>query len=202
LQYHSRVRSVKPVKDQPTVTAAGEPLSPRIDGLQIRRCPPLEDERGDLVEVYRPSWGFHPAPLAYVYAVSLRPDSVRGWIVHSKQDDRIFIQRGAMTWAFFDDRDGSPTRGLLNVFTFSDRNRVLFTIPQGVWHAVKNIGRDEAMFINMPTRPYDHGDPDKYRLPIKNTLIPFAFEPNGQFPGAARPAKSRAAGRPARRDRG
>jgi dTDP-4-dehydrorhamnose 3,5-epimerase len=30
--------------------------------------------------------------------------------------------------------------------------------------------------INLPTCPYDHADPDKYRLPIKNELIPFDFD--------------------------
>ena len=43
-------------------------------------------------------------------------------------------------------------------------------------HAVQNIGHEEAIFINMPSRAYDHADPDKYRLPVKNPLIPFAFD--------------------------
>jgi dTDP-4-dehydrorhamnose 3,5-epimerase len=29
--------------------------------------------------------------------------------------------------------------------------------------------------VNFPTIPYDHADPDKYRLPIDTTLIPFSF---------------------------
>ena len=48
-------------------------------------------------------------------------------------------------------------------------------IPRGVYHAVQNIGTTEALFVNMPTRPYNHGDPDKFRLPLKNDLIPFDF---------------------------
>jgi dTDP-4-dehydrorhamnose 3,5-epimerase len=28
----------------------------------------------------------------------------------------------------------------------------------------------------MPTRPYDHADPDKYRLPLDNDVIPFRFD--------------------------
>ena len=58
----------------------------------------------------------------------------------------------------------------------SERNRGLVIIPKGVFHALKNIGGDDAYFINLPTRPYDHSDPDKYRLHLKNELIPFAFE--------------------------
>jgi dTDP-4-dehydrorhamnose 3,5-epimerase len=27
--------------------------------------------------------------------------------------------------------------------------------------------------VNFPTTPYDHGNPDKYRLPIDTPLIPY-----------------------------
>ena len=42
--------------------------------------------------------------------------------------------------------------------------------------AVKNIGNTDAYFVNMPTRPYSHEDPDKYRLPLRNDRIPYAFD--------------------------
>ena len=58
---------------------------------------------------------------------------------------------------------------------FSEKNRALLVIPRGVYHAVRNIGVTDAIFVNMPTRPYEHGDPDKFRLPLKNSLIPFSF---------------------------
>jgi hypothetical protein len=61
--------------------------------------------------------------------------------------------------------------------TFSERSRHLFTIPLGVWHAVQNTGVGDATFMNMPDRAYDHAAPDKFRLPLKNDLIPFDFSP-------------------------
>jgi dTDP-4-dehydrorhamnose 3,5-epimerase len=162
-------------KDPALATPTGELVGPRIAGMNFRRLPPIEDERGDITELFRPAWGFHPDPLVYIYRVNLRPGSIRGWVVHQKQEDRIAVTDGAMTWAFFDNRPDSPTHKLLNVLTFSERSRTLFNIPIGVFHAVKNVGPTEAVFINMPTRPYDHADPDKYRLPLKNDLIPFDF---------------------------
>ena len=135
----------------------------------------MEDERGDITELLHPAWNFSPASLVQVYRTALRPGAIRGWVVHQKQEDRIAVTDGAMTWAFFDNREKSPTYKLLNVLTFSERTRTLFNIPVGVFHAVKNVGETEAVFVNMPTRPYDHADPDKYRLPLKNDLIPFDF---------------------------
>jgi dTDP-4-dehydrorhamnose 3,5-epimerase len=166
----------QPVKDTPTVTPDGESLHPRIDGVIVRRLRTIEDARGEITEVYRPDWGLHPDPLVYVYQSTLRPAAIKGWIVHERQEDRLFLNVGVMRWVLYDLRPGSPTCGLLNEFVFSERNRALLIIPRGVYHAVQNIGTTDAMFINMPTRPYDHSDPDKLRLPVKNDRIPFDFD--------------------------
>ena len=81
-----------------------------------------------------------------------------------------------LRWALYDDRAGSPTHGRLNDLVFSERAPALLVIPRGVYHAVRNIGTSEAIFLNMPTRAYEHDSPDKLRLPLKNSLIPFDFD--------------------------
>jgi len=147
----------------------------RISGLVIRPAKTHLDRRGELVEIYNPDWKLHRAPMVYAYQAGIRPGQIKGWVVHRKQEDRIFTSSGVQRWVFFDDRKGSRTRGLINHFTFSERSRVLMIIPIGVWHAVQNVGETEAVFMNLPTRAYNHADPDKYRLPLKNDLIPFNF---------------------------
>jgi dTDP-4-dehydrorhamnose 3,5-epimerase len=165
-----------PRKDRQTVTADWKSVLPRIDGVVIKRVPPVEDERGEICEVYRPSWGINPDPLVYVYAITIRPGKIKGWVQHKLQEDRIFLLRGAIRIVLFDDRPPSPTYKQLDQFVLSERNRGLAVFPRGVYHAIQNIGETEALFVNMPTTAYDHANPDKYRLPIKNDLIPFAFE--------------------------
>jgi dTDP-4-dehydrorhamnose 3,5-epimerase len=165
-----------PVKDRQTVSPEGESVDPRIDGVIINRRPLHEDHRGELVEIYSTAWGLHPAPLVYAYCASIRPNQVKGWVVHKQQDDRLFCVRGVIQVGLFDNRPDSPTYRVLNVFVMSERNRGLVIVPRGVFHALKNIGNDDAHFINLPTKAYNHADPDKYRLPVRNDLIPFAFE--------------------------
>jgi dTDP-4-dehydrorhamnose 3,5-epimerase len=157
------------------VTETGERIAPLIDGMVMRRLTTIEDARGEIVEFFRPNWDVHPDPLVYVYGVSVRPKAIKGWILHKNQDDRIAIFTGVLHWVFFDNREDSPTFKMLNQFTFSEKNRTLFTIPCGIFHAVQNIGTTDAYFVNMPNRAYEHADPDKYRLPIKNDLIPYDF---------------------------
>jgi dTDP-4-dehydrorhamnose 3,5-epimerase len=163
-------------KDVPSVTPDGERLAPLIHGVRLHRLTPIDDKRGELVEMYRPSWGLHPDPMVYAYQVSLRPGATRGWTLHKLTDDRLFMSLGVLRWALYDDRPESATREMLNVFTLSERNRKLLVIPRGVFHAVRNLGTSDAFFVNMPNRAYDHADPDKHRLPLKNSLIPFDFD--------------------------
>jgi len=111
-----------------------------------------------LCEIYNPAWGIHPDSLVYVYQATLRPGAIKGWVKHKLQDDRIFTSLGVQRWVFYDDRKDSPTYKMLNSFTFGERNRVLLIIPKGIYHAVQNVGMTEAVFINLPTRPYDHAD--------------------------------------------
>lgn len=168
-------QGIDPVQDKQTVTPGGELVGQRIDGLSIRPARTHLDRRGELCEIYNPAWGIHPEPLVYVYQATIRPREIKGWVMHKLQDDRIFVSLGVQRWVFYDVREGSPTHGLLNHFTFGERNRVLIVIPKGVYHAMQNVGTTETVFVNLPTRPYNHADPDKYRLPLKNDLIPFDF---------------------------
>ena len=165
-----------PTRDKQTVTPDGASTNPFISGVVIRYAIPQPDERGELCEIYNPSWGVMDAPLVYVYQSIIRPGRVKGWVVHYEQDDRLFFSSGTVRMGLFDAREDSPTFKRLNVFTISERNRALVIIPRGVFHGIQNVDVCDAVFVNMPTRPYDHLNPDKYRLPLKNDLIPFAFE--------------------------
>ena len=168
---------VQPVKDPQTVTPSGESIKPRIHGVNIRQLIIHPDDRGSLTEVYRDSWQFHPDPMVFLKLITVRPGKVKGWVKHLKQDDRMCVIFGAAQFVLYDDRPDSPTYGLLNELYFTEHNRSLFVIPAGVYHAVKNIGYVDAVMLNMPNNTYNHADPDKYRLPLQNDVIPYKWRP-------------------------
>ena len=163
------------VKDLPTVTPEGERLGRRIEGAVIRRAVTQTDERGTLCEILNPVWGVHPLPLAYVYQFTIRPGKIKGWHRHELHDDRIFISAGEALVVLYDARPASPTYGLVNEIFRSHLDRDLMVIPAGVYHAHQNVGTTDALFISMPTRAYDHADPDVFRLPVENDVIPYRF---------------------------
>jgi dTDP-4-dehydrorhamnose 3,5-epimerase len=160
-------------KDVASVTSDGASLQELIDGVEIRRAQVHADERGTLCEIYDHRWEFTDDPLVYAYIATIRPGQVRGWVVHLKQNDRLFVQAGVLRIALYDARTDSDTFGRLNVFHFGEHDRALVSIPAGVYHGVRNVGDREGAFVNLPSQPYQHDDPDKYRLPLDNDVIPY-----------------------------
>jgi dTDP-4-dehydrorhamnose 3,5-epimerase len=164
------------VQDRQTVTPEGVKTDALIAGVAVRPAATQVDERGELCEIFNPSWKFHEAPLVYAYQSMVRPHKVKGWIVHRLQEDRLFVSLGTLRIVLYDGREDSPTKGMINELFFSERNRAMIVIPIGVYHAVQNVGESDAYFVNLPTRAYDHAHPDKYRLPLDTDLIPFRFD--------------------------
>ena len=164
-----------PTRDRQTVLPDGSPIGDRIAGVRIRPAVTQEDDRGTICEIFSALWDFDTAPLVYAYQVTIRPHKIKGWVIHEEQDDRLFFSSGSLRVVLFDARRDSSTNGEINELYFSDYNRGLLRIPRGVYHAIQNIGETDALFINLPTQPYNHAAPDKARLPLDTNLIPYRF---------------------------
>jgi dTDP-4-dehydrorhamnose 3,5-epimerase len=156
-----------------SVTADGRPILNLIEDVRIRPAITHPDERGTLTEVLDLRWGFDDAPLVFVYQVTIRPGQHKGWVKHERHADRSFFSLGAIKVVLYDGREDSPTFGRINEFVFGEERRVLLYIPPGVWHALKNVGDKDALFINCPTEAYRADDPDKWLLPVDNDVIPY-----------------------------
>lgn len=161
-------------KDVPTVSSTGQAMQKLIDGVVVRPAITHIDERGEIVEMFSRAWGFDPAPTDHIYASTIRPGCVKGWVYHKLQSDRMFSLSGFVKYVLWDARANSPTYGLVNEIHLTERNRGLLLIPPYVVHAVQNIGLIDAVFVNMPTVPYNHANPDKYRVPPEG--VPYTFK--------------------------
>lgn len=170
--------TTQPNKDPQTVTTSGERIQSLIDGVRLHYVNTQVDERGTVCEIFNPVWGFHEAPLVYMYQMTIRPNHVKGWVVHYEQDDRLFLSQGSVKIVLYDDRPESSTYQMVNEIYMSEYRRGLIIFPQHVYHAIQNVGDKDALLINMPTKPYNHANPDKYRLPLENDVIDYRFNVN------------------------
>jgi dTDP-4-dehydrorhamnose 3,5-epimerase len=168
--------SDSPLKDSQTVTPAGESLQRLPHGVVFRDAITQVDARGSVCEIFDPRWGWRSDPLVFVYTWTLRPGWVKGWALHRAHEDRYFVLAGELRVVLYDEREDSPTRGLVSEIFLSQYRRRLMNIPAGVWHADHNPGSGDVVAVNFPTVAFDHASPDKYRLPIDTDRIPFRFE--------------------------
>lgn len=147
----------------------------QIDGVEMRRLQPKADGRGNLIVMLSDRFGegYH-APHAYLVTAVAR--SVRAWVYHKRQSDRLAYARGRVRVVLYDLRPESPTYGVLNVLDVGEANKVLLTIPPCVVHGVQNLGDEDTFFVNLPTRSYDPTNPDKSRLAKDHPGIPYRFE--------------------------
>jgi dTDP-4-dehydrorhamnose 3,5-epimerase len=167
---------MNPTKDQQTVTREGQSVAPLIVGVRIIPLLTHPDARGSLTQL--PPQLFEK-PIVDAHQVTIRPGMVKGWIVHYIQEDRLFFWQGDLRVVLFDSREDAPTRGMINDLYFGECRPTLCFIPPGVFHSVQNVGDETASHMSFPTVPYDHANPDKYRLPLDTDGIPFDFGKRG-----------------------
>jgi dTDP-4-dehydrorhamnose 3,5-epimerase len=147
----------------------------QIAGVDLRRLEPKADGRGNLVVLMSDRFS-ESYRTPHVYLVTAAARSVRAWVYHKRQTDRLAYTRGTMRVVLYDLRPDSPTYGSLNVIDVGAANKVMLTIPPFVVHGVQNRGDEDEFFVNMPTRAYDPAEPDKARLPWNDPRIPYRFE--------------------------
>ena len=145
-----------------------------ISGVKVRRLPAIPDERGVLTEILRSD---DPEFLGFgqVYLTTIYPGVVKAWHFHRHQTDMICCAAGELKLAIYDDRQGSPTRGIVNEIFMGDSNRLLVKVPSGLFHGWKCIGESPALVLNLPDRLYDYASPDEQRVDPHENDIPYSW---------------------------
>ncbi len=143
-----------------------------IDGVRTKALRVVADERGRLMEMLRaddPEF----TRFGQVYLTAAYPGVVKAWHYHERQTDNFVCVAGMMKLVLYDDREASPTRGVVNEFFVGDHNPLLVQIPPLVFHGFKCISEREALVVNVPSQPYDHAHPDEFRLDAHDPRIPY-----------------------------
>jgi dTDP-4-dehydrorhamnose 3,5-epimerase len=152
---------------------------PKIQGVKIKKLKVIPDERGWLMEILRCDDELFQK-FGQVYLTTAYPGVVKAWHYHKKQVDNFTCVKGKMKVALYDARPDSPTyRALMELF-IGEINPILVQVPAGVYHGFKAVGKETAYFVSIPTLPYDHKNPDEYRLPPDTSEIPYDW---GLAPG-------------------
>lgn len=169
--------------DQQSVTRDWQSLQQLIEGVVVREIRNVPKNNGMLSEVWRQDWGLDAVPLTQVFQNLLVGNAVTSWHVHQFTTDRIFVNFGLMKLVLYDGRTGSPTFGRINEFRIGLVRPAIVVVPPGVWHLVQNLEATPSLLLNLVDRAYDYEDPDHWRLPAENDVIPYKVTlPPGALP--------------------
>ena len=163
------------VKDAQTVASGGRMLQDLIDGVQIHEMSNIITRNGVTTELVRPEWEIGSIAIRHMIHVTLHAHAISAWHCHHLQTDRIFVTEGTLRVVLFDDRDGSPTKGKINVLHLSRLRPSTLLIPPFVWHGIQNIEHQTSGFINFFDHAYCYENPDEWRLPADTDAIPYRF---------------------------
>ena len=157
-----------PTKDKKTQAKPKE----LIQGVQVKQLKWIPDERGKLMEMLRCDDTVFEK-FGQVYVTTCYPGVVKAWHYHRNQSDNMVVVKGMAKVALYDQREDSPTKGIVNEFFIGEDNPMLIHIPKMVLHGFKAYGSELAYVVNTVTQPYNHQQPDELRIDPFDNDIPY-----------------------------
>jgi len=163
-------------KDEQSVTPDWQRIDrPSISGVVVKEIGHVVTRDGHLTELIRSEWLGDNRTIDQVFQRTLDPGAISGWHAHVRTTDRLFCLSGRLLIVLCDGRIGSATAAAVGEQVVSALRPTLIVVPPGVWHAVKNIGSESAILLNMVDIAYEYEDPDHWRLPLDSDKIPYRF---------------------------
>jgi dTDP-4-dehydrorhamnose 3,5-epimerase len=146
-----------------------------IKDVVIKNLRSIADERGRVMEILRSDDEIFKK-FGQAYITTAYPGVVKAWHYHKLQTDYFTCVCGMMKVVLYDNRPDSSTKGEVNEFFIGEHHPVLLVIPKMVYHGFKCVGEKEAIIINIPSEPYNHANPDEFRLSYNSKEIPYNWE--------------------------
>ena len=125
-----------------------------IDGVTFAPLRRIPDERGTIMHMLRRD-DPHFVEFGEIYFTTIYQDAVKGWHRHREMTLNYACPIGRIKLVLFDDRNDSPTRGVLQEIFLGPDNHSLVVIPPGVWSGSKGMSDPFAIIANCCTHPHD-----------------------------------------------
>ncbi|MBQ4133566.1 MAG: dTDP-4-dehydrorhamnose 3,5-epimerase [Desulfovibrionaceae bacterium] len=85
-----------------------------------------------------------------IYFSEVTPGSVKGWKRHLQMRQNFAVPRGCVRFIIYDDRPGSPTRGMVQECLLGrpDHYRLL-SMPPLLWYSFACVGEEPGLIANL-----------------------------------------------------
>lgn len=156
------------------INTDGEALATGIEGVWTQELAAMDAEGGPVLHMMR-----QDSPLfskfGEIYFSVVYPGAVKAWKYHRMQTQNFAVPEGLIEVVLYDDREGSPSRGVLKAFLLGrpDHYRLLH-IPPGLWYGFTCKSATSALLANCADIPHSPGE--SVRIPKDSPLIPHSWE--------------------------
>ncbi len=131
-----------------------------ISGVVVTPLRQFCDERGKVMKmISREDSVFRE--FGEVYFSVAYPGVIKGWHIHKRMTLNYAVPSGHIKFVLYDDRQESPTRGLIQELFLGPDNYCLVTVPPLVWNGFKCVGTESSIVANCSTIPHDPHEADK-----------------------------------------
>jgi len=131
-----------------------------ISGVVVTPLRQFCDERGKVMKmISREDSVFRE--FGEVYFSVAYPGVIKGWHIHKRMTLNYAVPSGHIKFVLYDDRQQSPTRGLIQELFLGPDNYCLVTVPPLVWNGFKCVGAESSIVANCSTIPHDPHEADK-----------------------------------------
>jgi dTDP-4-dehydrorhamnose 3,5-epimerase len=150
------------------------PVESLIEGVSLTELRQIGDERGTVLHMLRCD-----APeftrFGECYFSEVLPGAVKAWKRHRAQTQNLAVPVGRIRMVVYDDRQGSATRGTLQVLELGRPEAYSrLRIPPGLWYGFACMGAKPALLANCADLPHDKDESDVRS--IYDSLIPYSWE--------------------------
>lgn len=144
-----------------------------IDGIEITPLKQILDERGGVFHVIKKTdSGFLNFGEAYISKIL--EGKIKGWKYHYKMTQNFCVPYGNLKLVLYDDRDLSPTKGVINTFQLDDKsNYKRITIPPMIWYGFQCLSTDHCLLLNIAD--IEHDPNESTTLSQQNNRIPYLW---------------------------
>lgn len=132
----------------------------QIDGVSVTPKRQIHDERGKVMHMLKTT---DPEfrEFGEIYFSCVQPGAIKAWHIHKVMTLNYAVPHGLIKFVLYDDRAGSPTRGVVQELFLGPENYHLVTVPPMVWNGFKGLGQGPAIVANCATHYHTPDEIDR-----------------------------------------
>jgi len=148
-------------------------MKKNISGIKILKKNIITDDRGKILHMMRID-DDNFQRFGEIYFSYVNPSQIKAWHIHKKMTLNYVAAYGKIKLVLYDDREISPTNGMVQEIILSNDNHLLVSIPPMIWNGFCSADDNLAVLANCSDIPHDKEEID--RLPFNDSKFPYDWK--------------------------